>query len=281
MGKIIFLDVDGTLVDYDGHTPESAVRAVRKARENGHRVYICSGRSRAEVYPELWEIGLDGMIGGNGSYVEDHGHVVMHQLITADQCRRAVDWLHSRGLEFYLESNSGLFASEHFAEKSLPALREYSRRKGKPHSDLLTVTDVFPDMIFGGNLYRDDLNKISYLLNSYQDFLDTREQFPDLENGTWGGAGATALFGDLGVAGINKANAISSLLAYLGAHISDTIAFGDAAVDIPMLEFCAVGVAMGNGSQEIRDMADLVAGDVEEDGLYLAFEKLGLLNPDR
>lgn len=68
-------------------------------------------------------------------------------------------------------------------------------------------------MIFGGNLYRDDLNKISYLLNSYQDFLDTREQFPDLENGTWGGAGATALFGDLGVAGINKANAISSLLA--------------------------------------------------------------------
>ena len=38
MGKIIFLDVDGTLVDYDGHTPESAVRAVRKARENGHRV---------------------------------------------------------------------------------------------------------------------------------------------------------------------------------------------------------------------------------------------------
>ena len=114
-----------------------------------------------------------------------------------------------------LESNSGLFASEHFAEKSLPALREYSRRKGKPHSDLLTVTDVFPDMIFGGNLYRDDLNKISYLLNSYQDFLDTREQFPDLENGTWGGAGATALFGDLGVAGINKANAISSLLACL------------------------------------------------------------------
>ena len=32
MGKIIFLDVDGTLVDYDGHTPESAVRAVRTAR---------------------------------------------------------------------------------------------------------------------------------------------------------------------------------------------------------------------------------------------------------
>ena len=76
MGKIIFLDVDGTLVDYENHLPESAVLAVRKARENGHRVYICTGRSKAEVYENIWEIGLDGMIGGNGSYVEDHGHVL-------------------------------------------------------------------------------------------------------------------------------------------------------------------------------------------------------------
>ena len=61
MGKIIFLDVDGTLVDYENHLPESAVLAVRKARENGHRVYICTGRSKAEVYENIWKIGLDGM----------------------------------------------------------------------------------------------------------------------------------------------------------------------------------------------------------------------------
>ena len=78
MRKILFIDVDGTLVDYENHLPESAVRAIRAARAAGHRVYICTGRSRAEVYPPLWDIGLDGMIGGNGSYVEDHGVVVMH-----------------------------------------------------------------------------------------------------------------------------------------------------------------------------------------------------------
>ena len=61
MGKIIFLDVDGTLVDYENRLPSSAVKAIRQARSNGHRVYICTGRSRAEVYPELWDIGLDGM----------------------------------------------------------------------------------------------------------------------------------------------------------------------------------------------------------------------------
>lgn len=277
MSKIIFLDVDGTLVDYENRIPESAIKAIYKARENGHRVYICTGRSKAEVYPELWAIGLDGMIGGNGSYVEDTGTVVMHQLITLEQCCRIVDWLNSRKLEFYLESNNGLFASEHFAKKAQPAIREYSRRKGKPSADKATVDNVFPDMIYGEKLYRNDLNKISYLLNSYQDFLETKEQFPDMENGTWGGAGETALFGDLGVKGITKGNAISHLLDYLKAKPEDTIAFGDAKIDIPMLECCEIGVAMGNGGKEIKEIADYITDDVEKDGLYNAFVKFGLI----
>lgn len=277
MAKILFIDVDGTLVNYENQLPASAVKAIRTARAAGHRVYVCTGRSRAEMPPWIWDIGLDGMIGGNGSYVEDHGAVVMHQLITAEQCRRIVDWLHSRGMEFYLESNNGLFASEKFETAVVPALREYSRRKGKKDADKITVREAFHGMVFGGELYRDDLNKVSYLLNTYQDYLDTKAQFPDLQNGTWGGAGETALFGDLGVKGITKANAIQHLLDYLGADRADTIAFGDAKVDIPMLEYCACGVAMGSGGEEIKAMADYVTSGVDQDGLYHAFEHLGLL----
>lgn len=277
MRKIIFLDVDGTLVDYDCNLPESAVKAVRQARKNGHMVYICTGRSKAEVYPELWEIGLDGMIGGNGSYVEHQGKVIMHQLITGDQCRHIVDWLKSRGLEFYLESNNGLFASEHFEVAAESTIQEYSRRKGKAGADKLTVRKVFPDMIFDGELYREDVNKVSFLLNSYQDYLDAVEEFPDLSPGTWGGAGETALFGDLGVKDITKAHAIEVLLAELGASQEDTIAFGDAKIDIPMLEYCQVGVAMKNGGDEIKGMADYIADDVEQDGLYKAFKHFGLI----
>ena len=81
----------------------------------------------------------------------------------------------------------------------------------------------------------------------------------------------------MGVKDINKAHAIAVLLEYLGAKRSDTIAFGDAKIDIPMLEYCEVGVGMGNGGPEILAMADLVTDDVEADGLYKAFDKLGLL----
>ena len=278
MGKIIFVDIDGTLVDYENHLPESAVAAIRKARENGHKVYMSTGRSKAEIYENLWAIGFDGLIGGNGSYVEDQGMVIMHQLITLEQCKRIVDWLHERKLEFYLESNNGLFASEHFEEACKGTIQEYCRRKGKDEVEKINVRDVFPEMIFDGELYRDDLNKVSYKLNDYQDFLDTKEQFPDLQNGTWGGAGETALFGDLGVKDITKANAIECLLKHLGAKKEDTIAFGDAKIDIPMLEYCKIGVAMGSGGVEIKAMADYVTDDVDKDGLYKAFVHLGLIS---
>ena len=45
----------------------------------------------------------------------------------------------------------------------------------------------------------DDLNKVSFILESYEDFLAAKEAFPDLQASTWGGVGETALFGDLGV----------------------------------------------------------------------------------
>lgn len=279
MPKLIFLDVDGTLVDYHNRIPESAIRAIRQARENGHLVYVCTGRSRAEMQPELWEIGLDGMIGGNGSYVEHQGQVIMHKLLSEEDSRAIVDWLHERGLEFYLESNNGLFASENFRERARETLRIYSMNKGKTAEEVVDqeVEDVMHGMIFDGQLYRNDLNKVSFVLDSYQDHLDSKQAFPQLVANTWGGRGESALFGDLGVKDIDKAHAISVLLDHLGASQADTIAFGDAKIDISMLDYCAVGVAMGNGGAEILAMADMITDDVEEDGLYNAFEKLGLL----
>lgn len=277
MGKIIFIDVDGTLINYACELPDSARSAIRQARAKGHRVYICTGRSEAEIYDYIWEIGLDGMIGGNGSYVKDGGQVVMWQHITREQCRHIVDWLHGRGLEFYLEANSGLYASEHFEEKGAPVIQKYMGRKGQASGDI-SIRAVFPLMIFGEtNLYRDDLSKVSFILGSYQDHLDSIQEFPDLQAGTWGGQGETALFGDLSVKNIDKGHAVDVLLKHLGASIEDTFAFGDAKVDIPMLKKCAVGVAVASGGDEIKAAADYVTDSVDDDGIYNAFKHFHLI----
>lgn len=279
MEKVVFLDVDGTLVDYHNRIPNSAITAIRQARKNGHKIFICTGRSRAEVQPDIWDIGIDGMIGGNGSFIENNGEVIMHQLISKKESKHIVDWLTQRGLPFYLESNNGLFASPNFRELARDTLREYSLSKGKTAKEVKDqeVEDVIHGIIFDENLYRDDLNKVSFVLSDYQDHLDSIEEFPDLEAHTWGGRGEKALFGDLGVKNIDKAYAIDVLLKHIGCKLDDTIAFGDAKIDIPMLKYCAYGVAMGNGGPEILKIADMITDDIEEDGIYNAFKKLQLI----
>lgn len=274
MSKVLFLDVDGTIVNYENKIPESTKEAIKLARQNGHKVYACTGRSRAEMPDEIWQLGIDGMIGGNGSYIEHHGEVVYHEKLSKEQCQRVVDWLHERQLEFYLEANSGLYASEHFKEASKPVLLEYSRRKG--------ISDSQPAEIHGliygeRDLYKDDVNKISFILSSYQDHLDSKEAFPDLVANTWGGAGEVALFGDLGVKDIDKAVAIKRLLAYLGKDIKDTFAFGDAKIDIPMFQLCAVGVAVASGGIEAKEAADYITDAVDDDGIYNAFKHFNLI----
>lgn len=86
------------------------------------------------------------------------------------------------------------------------------------------------------------------------------------------------LFGDLGAKNITKVHAIDVLLAHLGAERADTIAFGDANVDIPMMEYCAYGVALGSSGAKIRSKADLVTDGVGQKSLWNVFCKLGLVD---
>ncbi len=279
--KIVFLDVDGTLIDYEAKCPDSAKEAVRKAREAGHKVYICTGCSKAEILQRDLPA-LDGMIGGNGAYVEDDGQVVMHQGLTAQQTRDIVDWCRKRGLGLYLESNAGMFCDDNMIVQGPEAMVKYTMGKGADLSQAKDSSSQFLSQMIHlpyEDMGRDDVNKISFILSDYQDHLDSATRFPDLIANTWGGKGEHALYGDLGPAGITKKHAIEVLLTHLGADAADTISFGDAKIDLFMFELCAYNVAMGNGGPEIKAAADLVIADVNDDGLYKAFESLGLFEP--
>ncbi len=273
--SILFIDVDGTVIDYEGKIPESAVEAIKMVRENGHLVFLCTGRSKAEGYDELaQQIGFDGYIGANGGYIEYQEKVIAHHSLTMKECEEVVNWLHHRGLEFFLESNDGLFASSQFENCAQPAIEMYSKRKSGKE---ISVREAFPTMQFGKNLVRDGVNKISYILTSYQDFIDTKNEFPSLESNTWGGKDEEALFGDLAVLNINKGEAVKEVCDFLRFSLEDSYAFGDAKIDIPMLEVCAVGIAMGNGGKEIKEKADYITDSVENHGLKNAFKKFNLI----
>ena len=279
MRKIIFLDVDGTLNDYEAKLPASAAKAVDEARANGHKVYICTGCSKAEIAQRNL-CDLDGMIGGNGAYVEDNDHVVMHQGLSKEEVKHIVDWCNERHLGFYLEANSGMYCNDYMLEQGPETMIKYAQGKGADLTQATVSANSFVNSFIhlkGEELYREDVNKISFILSQYQDHLDSKKEFPTLEANTWGGKGELALFGDLGPTGITKKHAIEVLLDYLDADVKDTISFGDAKIDLSMFELCAYNVAMGNGGEEIKEAADYVTTDVNDDGLYNAFKYLKLI----
>lgn len=275
--KYIFLDVDGTLINYDAKLPDSAVEAIKKAQANGHKVLPLTGRSKAEMYDYILDIGFDGYIGGNGSYIEFENEIILHETLALEEEKEIVDWLQDRKLEFYLESYSGLYASRDFKERGRDPILEASESRNEGNGKEFTVDDAFPDMIYGADLYREDIAKISFILDSHDDYLAAKEKFTHLKVGTWGGVGEKALFGDVGIKDITKATAVELFLERTEADRKNTFAFGDAKIDNSMLEFCEVGVAMGSGGESTKAIADYVTDTVDKDGLKKAFEHFGLI----
>ena len=221
------------------------------------------------------------MNGGNGAYVEDHGKVILHQGLSKEDVRHIVDWCNGRHLGFYLEGNNGMYYNDYMLGQGPETMVKYAMGKG---DDLSKAEEISKEFIQGfihvqnEDQYRDDVNKISFILSSYQDHVDSKEEFPHLIANTWGGKGEVALFGDLGPTGITKRHAIEVLLEYLHADRKDTISFGDAKIDLSMFECCAYNVAMGNGGEEIKAAADYITDDVNENGLYNAFKFLQLID---
>ncbi len=269
----LFLDVDGTIINYKGETPQSARYALQQAQKNGHQLIVCTGCSECEVEGRNIGIDFDGFVGGNGCYVRLHDKVVYHKPLSLEQCTHFVDWCKSRGLGFRLECNSGMYISDDYEEKSLPARMKYVHGNG---SGEVKAPKLASWMVKGEDLYRTDVNKTAFVLTSYQDYLDAKEEFPDLIVDTWGGKDELALYGAVRCEA-DKKTSIELLMEKCNIKKEEMIGFGDGVVDIPMFETCGESVAMGNGTDVVKNAATYVTSDVDEDGLYLAFKHFHLI----
>ena len=124
----------------------------------------------------------------------------------------------------------------------------------------MEAEEALQGLVYGGELYRDDLNTVSFILRNYQGHLDSKAAFPVLKAGTWGGKGEYALFGDLGVKDITKAHAIEVLLKHLDADRADTLAFGDAKVHFINCAICHSHYEQGHF--KLAEVIAPLAGDV-------------------
>ena len=76
-----------------------------------------------------------------------------------------------------------------------------------------------------------------------------------------------------------KHSAVQVLLAHYDLGAEDAVAFGDNDVDIDMLQYCGLGIAMGHAPRQVREEADYVAASNDEEGVYIALNSLRLKAP--
>lgn len=268
----ILLDIDGTVVNYNLQIPDSAREAIAQARANGHEIYLCTGRAKAEIYDFLWELGIDGLILGNGAYVEHDGQVVHRQVMDESTVKKAIEWMEAEGFGYYLECNSGLFASDDLADKAVIAVGEDNPNMREMWDEAMVAA------VYDTSRGHDDVNKISFPLHKDVDLEALAELFEgEAKISTWTASGKKQEFGEFGQIGIHKAVGVNALAEHLGADTDTMIAFGDAAPDIELIELVGTGVAMGNAENVLKERADLVTDHIDEDGLANAFKKLGLI----
>jgi Cof subfamily protein (haloacid dehalogenase superfamily) len=275
--KAVFLDIDGTYLNERGLVPDSAASAVRAARGNGHRVFLCTGRAIAQIWGHITEAGFDGVIASSGAYVEYQGRTLFHESLPRAVVEHVVAFLGDHGIDFFLEANSGLYGSAVTRQRILSAV--YG-----DEADPAVVADLsvgfgqfIERFVVDQALIRDDINKVSFLGSSMT--IDRiRSEFAgelDIVPGTVAKFGPNS--GEMSLPGVHKATAIEFVLAHLGIARKDTIAFGDSTNDLEMIQFVATGVAMADAHPEVLTASDMITPSSADGGLALAFAALGLI----
>lgn len=269
--KLIFIDIDGTLINYNSELPDSAALALKKAKENGHKIFIATGRCRKEIYPFILEMNFDGILGASGAYLEYDDKVVLNRTIDSELLSRTIEVFEKRNAIFSLECPQNVYVSEEY-------LRQMKMRMGEAAGNnavsllenVMTVTDCFLD--------KTDVNKICVTLPKGEDVMSLKEELGDYYDvDSWSISVDISESGELCLKGVNKASGVKKFMEFFGVGVEDTIALGDSANDLSMIEFCGMGVAMGNATDAIKKAADYITTDVNNDGLYNAFVHLGLI----
>lgn len=273
--KAVFVDVDGTLLDENAQVPESAGRAIRRARENGHLVFLSTGRCRGQIWKAVRDIGFDGMVGSAGAFVQVGERVVSHRGFTTEDVGHIQHFFHAHGTGFYLEASDRVFADPdtvtrlHAQMFGAAASSEVAdEMRGGPLEFLYTIEglDRVDELILKVMYFDSDL-PLDAVADEFAPTLQIVPASTDL-------LGPRA--GEMMLAGITKATGMRDAIEHLGIGLPDTIALGDSYNDIEMLEAAGVGIAMGNAPSAVAASADEHTAPPQEDGVWLAFERHGL-----
>jgi hypothetical protein len=260
--KLLALDIDGTILDKNFNISERLKTAVLECINGGVQVVVATGRMYSATVPIAKELALTSpLIVYQGSLVQEFycsEEVLLHHTIEKNIAYHLIEDLKEKGIQINV-----YFEDKLYVEKESQILLDYVKKRDVPFYKMNLLNDsekFFPTKILGLDYDIEKINKIrDELKEKYKNILNITK--------------STEYFIEFVNKECSKASAILFLAERFGINPSEIMSVGDQDNDKEMLLISGIGVAMGNGDEELKKIAHFVTHSVENDGAAVAIEK--------
>lgn len=257
--KIIFFDVDGTLVTGDHLLPSSTVEALHKAHAKGHWLVVNTGRPYGHVEPQIKELPFDGFVCSLGGYIRWQGKDLFYREPSREICHRVRELAQCCQMAVLYEWENGAFdaidPSNPYARKD----RDWLKKIGVPVWDG-SSDDLIFDKFVCWPMPGGDPDRFCRELEAHYDFIHREHQMMEVVG-----------------KGLTKAGGMEHLSQLLGFSMEDAYAIGDGPNDLAMLHAAGTSILMGNAPEHLWPEADYVTAHILDDGIYKALDHFELI----
>ena len=259
--KLFVSDIDGTLLMPKKKISARNIDAVKRMTDSGITVTIATGRMYRAALPIAQELGVNvPIITYNGALIKSvDGEIIHAEYLPENIVVELVKFYEERGWHLQSYSDDVLYVpayndyvQEYEASQKVQAnVIGWDGMKSKTFHvcKMLSITD---------NL-EENLRRIAELKNFFGDKIDVTKSAP--------------IFTEIVCPNVSKASAVKILAEKLGVDRAEVLAIGDSDNDLPMLKVAGISVAMGNGTDEVKNSCDVVTGLCEDDGFAQAVDK--------
>ena len=260
--KLIFFDVDGTIVDGNGYVPQSTIYAIRAAREQGNLCLINTGRPYSHIDPQIKAIGFDGYVCACGQHLVFNDEVVSHAEFDPELGRKIIKVARSCRMDTVYEAEHGVWydmTHEDRLEIMATTWSQFVLHKFDVNQSVDTPGFHFDKLCV---FPRTDSDTVRFL-----DFMQKHGTVIFREGGML----------EITLRGYSKESGLKQMITLLDVRLEDCYAIGDSTNDLPMLRSVPHSVAMGNAPDEVKAAAEYVTCSLHEGGIEAALRHYHLI----